>query len=245
MGQRHAVRSCLQYPLCKALTFLLLALQAARTLLTLDDKDTKRLFEGEALLRRMYKYGLLEEGQNKLDYVLALTPSVRPSPPGPGPGQALIRGSAFMNTPLSITHKIIYRIACSQMVLFHSWLPRSDATTGGLAMCMLNALLIAAPTSFPQHSHSGSDLQHAHIAGSCLWVPLIALPFLPNVTSRCWHCCRTSWSAACRRWCSSWGWRRAFTMRACSSASATSGACRATEIWRSAGPSVSLALLVG
>ena len=51
--------------------------QAARTLLTLDDKEVKRLFEGEALLRRMYKYGLLEEGQNKLDYVLALTPSVR------------------------------------------------------------------------------------------------------------------------------------------------------------------------
>ncbi|EIE23938.1 ribosomal protein S9 component of cytosolic 80S ribosome and 40S small subunit [Coccomyxa subellipsoidea C-169] len=48
--------------------------QAARTLLTLDDKETKRLFEGEALLRRMYKYGLLEEAQNKLDYVLALTP---------------------------------------------------------------------------------------------------------------------------------------------------------------------------
>ncbi|KAK9838379.1 hypothetical protein WJX81_008176 [Elliptochloris bilobata] len=48
--------------------------QAARTLLTLDDKEVKRLFEGEALLRRMYKYGLLEEGQNKLDYVLALTP---------------------------------------------------------------------------------------------------------------------------------------------------------------------------
>jgi small subunit ribosomal protein S9e len=40
----------------------------------LDDKETKRLFEGEALLRRMYKYGLLEESQNKLDYVLALTP---------------------------------------------------------------------------------------------------------------------------------------------------------------------------
>ena len=48
--------------------------QAARSLLTLDDKDTKRLFEGEALLRRMYKYGLLDESQSKLDYVLAMTP---------------------------------------------------------------------------------------------------------------------------------------------------------------------------
>jgi len=48
--------------------------QAARTLLTLDDNETRRVFEGEALMRRMYKYGLLEESQNKLDYVLALSP---------------------------------------------------------------------------------------------------------------------------------------------------------------------------
>lgn len=48
--------------------------QAARNLLTMDETDPKRLFEGEALLRRMYKYGLLDESQNKLDYVLALTP---------------------------------------------------------------------------------------------------------------------------------------------------------------------------
>ena len=40
----------------------------------MDDTDPKRIFEGEALLRRMYKYGLLDESQNKLDYVLALTP---------------------------------------------------------------------------------------------------------------------------------------------------------------------------
>lgn len=47
----------------------------ARDLLTLDEKDPRRLFEGEALLRRMYRYGFLQEDQNKLDYVLALTPS--------------------------------------------------------------------------------------------------------------------------------------------------------------------------
>eukprot|EP00887_Chlorella_sp_A99_P000892 scaffold5.g892.t1 len=46
----------------------------ARDLLTLDEKDPKRLFEGEALLRKMYRYGFLDESQNKLDYVLALTP---------------------------------------------------------------------------------------------------------------------------------------------------------------------------
>ena len=46
---------------------------AARELLTLDEKSPRRIFEGEALLRRMNRYGLLSEEQNKLDYVLALT----------------------------------------------------------------------------------------------------------------------------------------------------------------------------
>jgi small subunit ribosomal protein S9e len=42
-------------------------------LLTLDEKNPRRIFEGAALLRRMNRYGLLAEGQDKLDYVLALT----------------------------------------------------------------------------------------------------------------------------------------------------------------------------
>ncbi|KAK1300808.1 40S ribosomal protein S9-2 [Acorus calamus] len=46
---------------------------AARELLTLDEKNPRRIFEGEALLRRLNQYGLLDESQNKLDYVLALT----------------------------------------------------------------------------------------------------------------------------------------------------------------------------
>ena len=45
----------------------------ARMLLTLDEKNQHRIFEGEALLRRMNRYGLLDKNQNKLDYVLALT----------------------------------------------------------------------------------------------------------------------------------------------------------------------------
>jgi len=46
--------------------------KAARELLTLDEKDSKRLFEGNALLRRLVRVGVLDEGQMKLDYVLGL-----------------------------------------------------------------------------------------------------------------------------------------------------------------------------
>ena len=46
---------------------------AARTLLTLDDKDEQRMFQGEALLRRMVRLGLLLESEKKLDYILGLS----------------------------------------------------------------------------------------------------------------------------------------------------------------------------
>merc|ERR1712066_855417 len=46
---------------------------AARTLLTLDEKNETRIFQGEALLRRMTRLGLLLENERKLDYVLGLT----------------------------------------------------------------------------------------------------------------------------------------------------------------------------
>merc|ERR1712061_841539 len=45
----------------------------ARKLLTLTEKDPRRLFEGTALLRRLTRMGLLTENQQKLDYVLGLT----------------------------------------------------------------------------------------------------------------------------------------------------------------------------
>merc|ERR1719436_697170 len=46
---------------------------AARVLLTLDEKSETRIFQGDALLRRMIRLGLLLENEKKLDYVLGLT----------------------------------------------------------------------------------------------------------------------------------------------------------------------------
>jgi small subunit ribosomal protein S9e len=45
----------------------------ARILLTLPEKDPKRVFEGQALLRRLTRYGFLAENEQKLDYVLSLS----------------------------------------------------------------------------------------------------------------------------------------------------------------------------
>ncbi|KAJ6854951.1 hypothetical protein NC651_039807 [Populus alba x Populus x berolinensis] len=44
---------------------------AARRRLPLDEKNPRRIFKGEALLRRMDMHGLLEEKQNTHNYVLA------------------------------------------------------------------------------------------------------------------------------------------------------------------------------
>merc|ERR1712243_526469 len=45
---------------------------AARELLTLEEKAPKRLFEGNALLRRLVRTGVLSDDRMKLDYVLGL-----------------------------------------------------------------------------------------------------------------------------------------------------------------------------
>merc|ERR1711918_225940 len=44
----------------------------ARNLLTKDEKDPRRIFEGQALMRRMIRYGILDEDKQRPDYVLAL-----------------------------------------------------------------------------------------------------------------------------------------------------------------------------
>jgi len=46
---------------------------AARELLTLEPRDPRRLFEGAAIMRRMFRFGFLSEGEKKLDYILGLT----------------------------------------------------------------------------------------------------------------------------------------------------------------------------
>merc|ERR1712028_208943 len=45
----------------------------ARNLLTMDEKDPRRIFEGQALMRRMIRYGILDEDKQRLDYVLSLS----------------------------------------------------------------------------------------------------------------------------------------------------------------------------
>jgi len=47
--------------------------KAARILLTLDEKDPRRLFEGSAIIRQCRRLGVLDENQMKLDFVLSLT----------------------------------------------------------------------------------------------------------------------------------------------------------------------------
>merc|ERR1712212_763088 len=53
--------------------FLAKIRKAARELLTLDEKESRRLFEGNALLRRLVRIGVLDESKMKLDYVLGLS----------------------------------------------------------------------------------------------------------------------------------------------------------------------------
>lgn len=46
---------------------------AARKLLTLDEKDPKRMFEGDAMVRKLTRYGILAPDEKRLDDVLRLS----------------------------------------------------------------------------------------------------------------------------------------------------------------------------
>jgi small subunit ribosomal protein S9e len=46
---------------------------ASRHLLTLEEKDTKRVFEGNAIIRRCLRMGLISEDRKSLDHVLGMT----------------------------------------------------------------------------------------------------------------------------------------------------------------------------
>lgn len=46
--------------------------KSARQLLTLPERDPRRLFEGNALIRRLIRIGVLDADKNKLDHVLSL-----------------------------------------------------------------------------------------------------------------------------------------------------------------------------
>ena len=50
-------------------------MQAARELLTLPEKDPRRIFQGAAIIRRMARLGLVSEEDMKLDYILELSTS--------------------------------------------------------------------------------------------------------------------------------------------------------------------------
>ena len=47
--------------------------KAARELLTLEKDDPRRLFEGQALIDRMMRIGVLNKEEKQLDFVLSLT----------------------------------------------------------------------------------------------------------------------------------------------------------------------------
>lgn len=74
----HEMKLCGEYGLRNKREIYRVALtlakirKAARELLTLEEKNPRRLFEGNALIRRLIRIGVLDKTRNKLDYVLGL-----------------------------------------------------------------------------------------------------------------------------------------------------------------------------
>ena len=62
-----------KYEIWRAQLTLAKTRASARKLLTLPPNDPKRIFEGQALVRRLQRWGLVAEDDNKLDSVLQLS----------------------------------------------------------------------------------------------------------------------------------------------------------------------------
>jgi len=72
----------------------------ARTLLTKDEKDPSRIFEGQALMRRMIRYGILDEDK-QVSTVPPYHPTTQPPPTLPEPTVCFhlpLKLSAWMST---------------------------------------------------------------------------------------------------------------------------------------------------
>ena len=68
--RRAARYASVCYPL--RFSYNIISDSSCSQLLTMEEKDPKRLFEGNALIRRLVRVGVLDESRMKLDYVLAL-----------------------------------------------------------------------------------------------------------------------------------------------------------------------------
>ena len=51
---------------------------SARILLTLPENDSKRISQGESLLRRLKKFGIIKQDENTLERILTLKIQISP-----------------------------------------------------------------------------------------------------------------------------------------------------------------------
>ena len=92
---------------------------AARELLTREEKDETRQFQGEAMLRRMVRLGLLLDTERKLDYVLGLTTAklmerrLQTKVPGGAPGKSSIQHVASDDERITFFKFLVY--CCLQL----------------------------------------------------------------------------------------------------------------------------------
>ncbi len=165
-------------------------------------KNIRRLFEGNAILRRLVRIGVLDQDRMKLDFVLGLKVCLITLLFWFAPSPRLISQTLFSPLPLSL----FLPLSLSSPLSFSSlslslsspslFLPLSLSSPPFLSLTLSS---LPAPPPYP--------ISHV----------LIFLFCSPRISS----------SAAFRRRCSSSATPSPSTTRACSSASATSGECAA------------------